>query len=378
MDGKLQFRLYNGEQVETEARIDDAEFPAGQFLIARKVWLGDGTELRQHRPASGPQRLDGYDRLDNEILAGRRLYDVSEMSEWGSYPPELARLYGDEATSADPYTLLDAYLGQPLRDVVRQIIDDEFDAFQVSLLNGLCWLAAAGVAHRAISPETVLWDSRRRRVQMTDFSRSTVFGVPRTPVTGLPGWVPKEQRPRTCYGMVGPRDDVWAAARLIFYVRDQGDDLVHRSQIADSGLDGMFSGLFDAAIGPPEGRPTAWNLLEDGLNRRSPAPRAADGSAWLVAGRERFLAARQRIHPDAPVPPGFNEDIDWMGNPRGARPPAPGSDAPPAATSAAPAEATPGRATGRADGTRAETTARADGRTGETARSRQFPWRRGD
>ena len=323
MDDKLHFRLYTGEQVEIEAQLDDAEFPAGQFLIARKVRLEDGTELRQHRPASGSQRSDGYDRLDNEILAGRRLYEVSEESDWGSYPPELARLHGDESASADPYTLFDAYVGQPLRLVVRQIIDDEFDAFQVSLLNGLCWLAAAGIAHRAISPDTVLWDSKRRRVLITDFSRSTVFGVPRTPVTGVPGWVPKEQRPSTVYGTVGPQDDVWAAGRLIFFVRNQGEDLIDRSQIADSGLDGMFSGMFNAVLGPPDSRPSAWNLLGDGLKRRSPAPRVADGSAWLTTGREHFLQARQRMHPGAAVPPGFNEDIDWMSNPGGAKPPAP-------------------------------------------------------
>lgn len=378
MDGKLRFRLYTGEQVEIEAQVDDAEFPAGQFLMARKVWLDDRTELRQHRPSSGSQRSDGYDRLDNEILAGRRLHELSEESDWGSYPSELARLYGDEATSADPYTLFDAYTGQPLRDVVRQIIEDEFDAFQVSLLNGLCWLAAAGIAHRAISPDTVLWDSNRGRVQITDFSRSTVFGVPRTPVMGLPGWVPKEQRPRACYGMVGPRDDVWAAGRLIFFVRNQGEDLVDRRQITDSGLDEMFNGMFNAVIGPPEGRPTAWNLLEDGLKRRNPAPRVADGSAWLLAGRERFLEARQRMHPGAPEPPGFNDDIDWMGNPGGDKPLTPGKQAPPAATSATPAEAAPGRETERADGTGAESPARAEHRTGETTRSRQFRWRRGD
>jgi serine/threonine protein kinase len=334
--------------------------------MARKVRLDDGTELRQHRPASGDQRSDGYDRLDNEILAGRRLHEVAEQSDWGSYPPELARLYGDEATSADPYTLFDAYAGQPLRHVVRQILDDEFDAFQVSLLTGLCWLAAAGIAHRAISPDTVLWDSKRRRVQITDYSRSTVFGVPRTPVMGVPGWVPKEQRPRTVNGTVGPRDDVWAAARLIFFVRNQGEDLIDRSQIADSGLDGMFSGLFDRAIGPPENRPTAWSLLEDGLKRRSPAPRVADSSAWLIEGRERFLQVRQRAHPDAVTPPGFNEDIDWMGNPGGAQPPAPGNASSPAATSVTPAEAAPGQA----DGTRAEH--KAEGRP------RQRLWRRGD
>jgi hypothetical protein len=373
MDDKLQVRLVTGEEQEIEARIDEAEFPAGELLIARKVWLEDGTELRQHRPAGGPQRSDGYDRLDNEILAGRRLYRVAD---WGSYPLELACLYGDEATSADPYALFRSYRGVPLRDVVSQIIADEFDAFQVSLLTGLCWLAAAGIAHRALNLDTLLWDGHR--VQITDFSRSTVFGVPRTPVAGSTRWIPLEQRPRTSYGLVGPHDDVWAAGRLIFFVHNQGEDLVDRGQLAASGLDEMYNGMFSRVFGPPEGRPTAWDLLGDGLKRRNLVPRTAEGSAWLIAGRERFLEARQRRHRGAPEPPEFNEDIDWMGNPGGGTtPPAPGSDGRQAPASAAPAGTTPPGATpahgiGRVDGTRA------DGRTGEASKPRPFPWRRGD
>jgi serine/threonine protein kinase len=305
---KLQFRRVTGQQVEVEAQVDDAEFPAGEYLMARKVSLDDRTELRQHRPASGSQRREGYERLDSEILAGRRLYEVAD---WASYPPEVASLYGDEAVSAEPYALLRAYRGEPLKEVGRFIIDDELDDFQVSLLTGLCWLAAAGVAHRVITPDTVLWDSSRRRVQITDFSRSAIFGVPRTAVTGSQAWVPKEQRPGTCYGTVGPRDDVWAAGKLIAYVRNQGEDLLGRDQLADLGLDVAFNGMFDRVLGPPEGRPTAWELLEDGLGRRSHVPAPADGSG-LMARRARFLAARQRCHPGAPEPPqNFNEDLDW-------------------------------------------------------------------
>jgi hypothetical protein len=373
--GRLQFRLFTGELVEATARVDDVEFPAGEFLIARKVRLEDGTELRQHRPASGSQRRDGYGRLDNQILAGRRLYEVADR---GSYPPEVACLYGDEANSAEPYALFEPYRGQPLREVGTNITDDEFDDFLRSLLTGLCWLAAAGLAHRAIDMDTVLWDSHRRRVQIVDFSRSTVFGVPRTPVTGSPAWVPREQRPGTCYGTVGPRDDIWAAGKAIFFVRNHGEDLVHRAQIADSGLDRLFNTLFGRVFGPPEGRPTAWDLAEYGLRWRSPVPRAADGSARLIAGRERFLQARQRRHPGAPEPPGFNEDIDWMDDAGTARPSAQGNEVPSAAANATPAGAGPAYATGRADETQARAPERADDKTAETSRSRSFRWRRGD
>jgi serine/threonine protein kinase len=373
MDSKLQFRLFTGEQVEAEAQLEDAEFPAGEFLLARKVWLEYDTELRQHRPASGSQRRNGYERLDNEILAGRRLYWVAD---WGNYPPEVTRLYGDEATSADPYALFEPYRGQPLREIGAQLIDDEFDAFQVSLLTGLCWLAAAGIAHRSINPDTVLWDSERRRVQITDFSRSTVFGVPRTPVMGSPVWTPKEQQPRTVYGTVGPRDDVWAAGRLIFFVRNQGEDLVDRNQLTTSGLDGLFSGLLDQVFGPPESRPTAWDLLESGLKRPSLVPPPDDGSARLIAGRDCFLQARRRRHPGVPEPPEFNEDIDWIGNPRVTRPP-PRDDRPTPSTSATPADARPAYDNESTGYTPEGATGPAENQRQETARSWQFRRKRG-
>jgi serine/threonine protein kinase len=374
MDGKLQFRLFTGEQVEAKARLDDAEFPAGEFLSARKVWLEDDTELRQHRPASGSQRGNGYERLDNEILAGRRLYAVAD---WGSYPPDVTRLHGDEATSADPYALVEPYRGQPLREVGSQIIGNDFDAFLVSLLTGLCWLAAAGIAHRSINPDTVLWDSEGRRAQITDFSRSTVYGVPRTPVTGSPVWIPREQRPRTVYGTVGPRDDVWAAGRLIFFVRNQGEDLVDRGQLTTSGLDGLFNGLLDQAFAPPEDRPTAWDLLESGLGRHGLVPSPADGSARLIAGRDYFVQARRRRHPGVPEPPGFNEDIDWMGNPGVMRPPPRTDDGRPPATSATPADARPAHAEEPAGDTSAGATGRVDNERQENARSWQFRRKRG-
>jgi len=307
MNEKLRFRHVSGEQVEAEAWVDDVDVPAGEYLMARVVRLEGGPDLLQHRPVGGSQRLVGYERLDNEILAGRRLY---RMADWASYPAEVSALYGDESASADPYALFEPYQGQPLRDIGTYIIDDEFDAFVASLLTGLCWIAAAGIAHRAINPDTVRWDSQRRRVHITDFSRSTVFGAPRTPLTGSSGWVPKEQRPSTCYGTVGARDDIWAAGRLVFFVRNQGEDLVHRGQLAESGLEEMFNGLFDRVLGPPEGRPTASELLEDGLRRRVYLPSVADGCAQVIAGREHFLQVRRHRHPGAAEPQDLNADLE--------------------------------------------------------------------
>ena len=303
----LRFRRVTGEQVEAEVRVDDEELAAAHYLTARRVWLDDGTELRQHRAARTSQRSTGYDRLDNEILAGRRLYDVSESS---GHPTEVAGLYGDEATSADSFALLEPYRGDPLREAVEHLLDDDAEAFQASLLTGLCWLAAAGIAHRALSPDTVRWDSHRRQVQITDFSLSTVFGAPREAVAGSPSWVAREQRPGSARGLVSDRDDIWAAGRLIFFAFNQGEELARRDQLADSGLAGPLEGVF----GPPEDRPTAAELL----GRMGGAVPVADGAAestWLREARQQFWEVRQRKHPGAAVPPEAGQGAGQRGVP---------------------------------------------------------------
>jgi serine/threonine protein kinase len=310
MADMLSFRRVSGESGEIAARVDDAEFPAGEFLTARTVWLQDGTtngrELRQHRPVSGDRRQDGYARLDNEILAGRRLY---RLASWSGYPSEVVRLYGDESVSADPYALFEPYRGEPLREVGANLFDDAFDIFLIGLLTGLCWLASAGIAHRAISPDTVWWDDES--VQITDFSRSAPFGTARTPVSGSQAWIARESRPGTCYGTVGPADDVWAAVRLAYFVRSRGQDLEEFSKLTEIGLAQMFNGMLGAVFGPPEERPAASDLITYGLRRPHLLPSLADGSKPLIEGRKSFLDARERKRPGAPVPADFWDDITW-------------------------------------------------------------------
>jgi hypothetical protein len=151
---QLRFRrAITGRSEEAEVRVDDTQNPIGEFLLARRVWLADDTELRQHTVTDNAHRSSGHDALDSEILAGRLL---SEVAGWDSYPPEVPCLYGDEAASATPYALFEPYRGEKLsRKAVRQLTEDEMEAIQVSLLTGLCWLAAAGISHRALNPDTL-------------------------------------------------------------------------------------------------------------------------------------------------------------------------------------------------------------------------------
>jgi serine/threonine protein kinase len=278
---ELTFRHFSGAQVHSAAVIDSEESRTGDFLTAREVRLDDSTRLTQVWVAAGPHRDTGYERLDNEILAGRRLHDVAKSV---GYPASASFLYGDEAESADPYALLRPYQGKPLSAVVSQMLEDEQHAFEASLLRGLCWLAAAGIAHRGLSPSTVRWDSRERQAQITDFSLCTVFGAPRKGA-GSPDQPARRSRPDgRAAGLVTNRDDMYAAGLLIYYVYSQGDD----SRPDDGKLTEMRLSHLVPLLGPPEGRPTAREVLASHLGEADPVPRRAGADARLAGGYASF------------------------------------------------------------------------------------------
>jgi serine/threonine protein kinase len=300
---ELTFRSPTGDTVRAEVTNEDDEVVAPASLAARRVRLPDGTELCQLRVA-GTARKAGYERLDNEILAGLRLREATEAV---GYPPEVRRLHGYEATSAAPFALLEPYRGEPLTEVGQQLLETEQHQFQVSLLTGLCWLAAAGVAHRGIGPSTVFWDGRQ--AQITDFSTSTIIGAPREAI-GTPPWAAPEQRSGKVYGRVGAQDDIWAAGRLIFYVRTL-EELTDRRQLTDwPALETLLDGVF----GPPEARPTARDLLSR-LNEDCPVPRGLDSRSRLEEGRKRFYALRASKHPGEAAAAAADETV---GEPDGA------------------------------------------------------------
>jgi serine/threonine protein kinase len=287
---ELTFLSVTGDPVQVEVTVGPDEAASPPFLVARRVQLPDGPELR-HLRVAWATRKTGYERLDNEILAGLRLLKVAEMT---GYPPEVSRLHGYEATSADPCALLEPYRGDPLTVAGQHLLENEQHQFQVSLLTGLCWLAAAGIAHRGIAPSTVRWDGRQ--AQITDFSMSTLIGVPREAIGTAP-WAAREQRAGYASGRVSAQDDIWAAGRLIFYIH-AGEELTDRRQIDERpALKHLLAGVF----GPPEERPTAREMLSR-LNEGCPAPGGFDHDSWLDAGRKRFYGVRAIKHPGTAAP----------------------------------------------------------------------------
>lgn len=284
---ELTFRSVTGDTVRVKVTFGPDEAMAPALLAARRVRLADGTKLHQLRVV-GTARKTGYERLDNEILAGLRLRAATKAV---GYPREVSRLHGYEATSADPYALLEPYRGEPLAVAGQHLLENEQHRFRVSLLTGLCWLAAAGIAHRGIAPSTVRWDGRH--AQITDFSISTIVGAPREAI-GTPPWAAREQRPGHADGQVSAKDDIWAAGRLIFCIHT-GEELIDRSQIDERpALKNLLAGVFS----PPEDRPSARVLLGR-LNEECPVPPALDSHSGLDEGRKRFYAARASKHPRA-------------------------------------------------------------------------------
>jgi serine/threonine protein kinase len=295
---ELTFRDPFGEPASVLADVEPAQTVVGEFLTGRYVWL-EGTRAWQLRVAEAADRSAGYERLDNEILAGRRLSEVAGGDL--DYPACVSMLLGDEAESAEPFALLEPYTGEPLGDVVGTMADGEQDAFETGLLEGLCWLDSAGIAHRGLTPSTVRWDGIRQQVQITGFSLCTVFGVPRE-ATGSRDWAgPEQQAGRKVSGQVSDRDDLYSFAKLVYYVRNQGTKLTKRDQLGDAGLLRL-----NPLIGPPQGRPTARTLYRERAGREAPAPRGLGDGAQLKLGYEAFDARRRKKHPglqDPPPPP---------------------------------------------------------------------------
>jgi serine/threonine protein kinase len=313
---ELAYRAVTGELMLTRAMVG-APWPAPAPLRGHQIILEDGTELLYLSTGDGDPAL-GYARLDNEILAGLRLHWLTQRRPELAlpYPAQVSRLYGYEPDSAEPFVLLHPFRGEPVAEVGRRLLPEHQDQFRISLLQGLRWLAAAGLAHRNLTPGTVRWDRESQQVQITDFSEATVFGVPRT-VAGTGLWAGPEQRPRGTAGQVtgevGERDDIWGAGQLLCYLLT-GEELTGPQQLAglaDPG--GALRDIFTRA----DSRPSAQELLRR-LHEPDPVPRALTSDP-LAGGRARFAA----VHPEPGAPPAETAAPGTRAGPSGAPPAGP-------------------------------------------------------
>ena len=70
----------------------------------------------------GGDAQEGLERLDNEIMVGRRLAEAAGRS---GYPAELGRLCGDNADGTNSYALFEEYRGKPLREACNYMREAE-------------------------------------------------------------------------------------------------------------------------------------------------------------------------------------------------------------------------------------------------------------
>jgi serine/threonine protein kinase len=231
------------------------DLPARSPLTSGRVRLDvDGMEFdaRYLVPiANGPHgSTAGYEQLDNEILAGLR---IARLYGRTGGPAEVPRLIGRYLDSAESFVLTEPPQGAPAGRVAGNLLTKDARAFQKSLLRAVLVIGGAGIAHRGIGPDTVLWDSATRTLQLTGFAHAAPLGAPRT-VRGTMPWQAPEQRQGRAKGTVSDRDDLWAAGKLIYFMQT-GEELDDPSQLHDEpDLSELLQGVFRAPDQRPNGR----------------------------------------------------------------------------------------------------------------------------
>jgi hypothetical protein len=316
---RIRYRDPYGETVEAKVvwEADDEELPATAPLRAGRVRLdvlGEEFDARYLVPVqAGPGGLDaGFDQIDNEILVGLRV--VRRHGE-PAHPLEVPRLIGWYLNSAEPFVLTEPPRGERIGDWGR-IGDDVQRMFQKSLLHAVQILGGVGVAHRNLNPDTVLWNTDTRTVQLTGFAHAAPFGAPRT--VAAVSWQAPEQRAKGARGQVGETDDVWAISKLIFYAKTGKD-------ISRAGLeaDGQLNELLRDVGREPGKRPSPRELARRVPGKSGPPVPEFGGDPGFERGRAAFRRQRARKHPEpAPVSDRFDAPIAFAPAASDSEPPA--------------------------------------------------------
>lgn len=214
---------------------------------------GGVTELLQKRIVDGGRaewaHLDG---LDREISIGLRLLRGSAAAG-REYPRELTRLIGYDVDALEPFVLYLPYHGTPVARQVRRFLLPDQQALESGLFQALERLASLGVTHRAISPDTVLWEQGTSRVQLVDFSSAVVSGSAAGAAAGTPWLCPADVHSGDT------RVDVWSAGAVLYYAitgrrpadRDPASDAAMRSSTLQSQLARI---LADSVAARPDAR----------------------------------------------------------------------------------------------------------------------------
>ena len=237
----------------------------GDGLPTRVLTTVHGVSIVQHylpeKEARSGSVLVG--RLENEVRIGLRLVRRYPLG----YPAELGRLIGYDLDAAVPFVLHAMPRGRPCSLSAGRLALEPLGGFERSLVLALSLLAAAGVVHGELDPETIKWDGRS--VHIDGFGGAARIGE-RREVLRDGAWSSPEQREGP--GGADPADDMWSAGLVILHVAT--GRAVHGSlgppDLENRGvaLRGLLAGVFAEDI---RVRPSA-QALADRLGGVPPVP----------------------------------------------------------------------------------------------------------
>jgi serine/threonine protein kinase len=258
--------------------VDDLEIEAAKTTTGDNVIV-----LSAHGPA-------GRERLTREIKIGSRLLLAGDA-------PELAPLIGfDDDSDADPQVAVVGHSGEPLADVAQAMsVGDRLVAAR-GLLGALAQLNAARVVHRALSPDSVLWDASRKSVQVSGFGQAAIAGESRRGGPPLGPWCGPEQASGT--GAATTMDDLYSAGLLLFWLytgeAPTPDPAAMRERLAlhDEDLRRRLDGSFSDRASDRPSLEQLSRRWRPGSFRQPVVPRRDDDA------RREFAALRDRQRAD--------------------------------------------------------------------------------
>jgi hypothetical protein len=292
---RLDYRTPTGS-VETVVAGGGPWVPEQPGVMRRKLFTGDGQTLMVQRAAEPGDRTGGATgqlRLENEIRASVRL-----MRRFGDAAPAgLPSLVGYNLDAATPYLLCRMPDVRPVTELAADLLLNQRRQFQIGLFRTLGLLAAAGVVHAGIRPETVGWDGWQ--VSLTGYGFATPAGEPYRLDVSSP-WMPPHAVRNAA---AAPGDDIWAAGLVVAHVVT-GRPVEHLAEALNAPGGGALASLLDGAFAPdPDRRPTAVQLLRRLGDHTPIEPDSVREDAALAAGRAAFDAERAKKLGDTETAP---------------------------------------------------------------------------
>ncbi|MER7830622.1 hypothetical protein [Streptomyces sp. NPDC095602] len=327
-DGELAFLTPRGVQRRLPARFGpDSEPPGRPGVLARTVTLADRTVLQYRIGPGDPRAHAALERETAAAVALERRYGDKGFGE------VFTRLVGHDLDAPEPFVLYRIADCAPLSAYRGTLGVREQQAIAGQLALAVRLLEDAGLVYRAIGPDTAGWNGTH--VRLAEPYAALRAGEPREAYGAAP-WASPEQRGGT--GTADPRDDLWSAAQLVYYLvagrPDRGAG--PPADLADfRGLSALHrSGVFAPRAA---GRPAPAELMRL-LNVPDPLAVAPGDPDPLHTGRAEYdrQIARKRadLGLDRPPPaPETHEGRTWwpFRRPAAAPPPPPAVPVPPAA-----------------------------------------------